>query len=44
MDTQITSQQIKNQVERLILQTILEVLEKLCTEITDRKGATDLKF
>lgn len=45
MDTHITSQQIKNQVERIILQIIFEVLEKLCIEITDkRKGTTDLKF
>jgi len=40
-----TSQQIKNQLEALILEAILAVLEKLTADITaKRKSTSEMKF
>ena len=45
MDTHTASQQIKNQLEKLVVEVILDVLEKLTAEIAVmRKSASDQKF
>lgn len=45
MDYYFTSQQIKNQLETLILEAILAVLDKLTTDIVAmRKSTSEMKF
>ena len=45
MDSHNGSQQIKNQIEKLALEAILAVLEKLTADITAmRKSTSEMKF
>ena len=45
MDNRNGSQQIKNQVEKLVIEAILTILEKLTAEIAAmRKSTTEMKF
>lgn len=45
MDNQNVTQQIKNQLEKLVLEAILTVLEKLTADITTMKKSTsEMKF
>lgn len=45
MDNHNGSQQIKNQLEKLVLEAILAVLEKLAADITTmRKTTSEMKF
>lgn len=45
MDDNLTSQQIKNQLETLILEAILTVLNKLTADIAAmRKSTSEIKF
>jgi hypothetical protein len=45
MDNHNGSQQIKNQIEKLVIEVILAVLEKLTADITAMKKSTsEMKF
>ena len=44
MDSELTTQQIKQQLETLILEAIQAVLKKLTQQISDAKKNSDMKF
>lgn len=44
MDNHQASQQIKNQLEALVLEAILSVLKKLTQEISEMRKCSDMKF
>lgn len=44
MDNELTTRQIKQQLERLVLEAILTVLKKLTQEISDIRKNADMKF
>jgi hypothetical protein len=44
MDNELTTRQIKLQLETLVLETILSVLKKLTQQISETKKNADMKF
>ncbi len=44
MDNELTTRQIKQQIERLVLEAILSALKKLTQQISEIRKNSDMKF